>query len=120
MDDAKTRMPFDHCKGSLNFSRRRATPLKGNSRVFFPRKVKNFDTEAKLEMYRVESLAVFRQFLREKCGKFGRQKSNLSKCQLKGLLSLKTRIKNGEIAVIPTDKTGNFTRIDKKLLNHIS
>ena len=109
MDEAKTRMHFDPEMMSLNFSKKRATDLKGNSRVFLPRKVKSFEVEAKLEMLRVESMAIFKQFIEEKCGKNGRQKSNLSKSQIKGMVSLKTRIKNGEIVVIPTDKTGKFT-----------
>ena len=48
MEEAKLRMHYDHDKVSLNFSRRRATDLKGNSRVFLPKKVKDFETEAKL------------------------------------------------------------------------
>ena len=36
------------------------------------------------------------------------KKSNLTKAQLKGLKSLKARIENAEIDVLPTDKTGNF------------
>ena len=101
-------------RGSLNFGKRKATDLKGNARVFLPKKVKNFETEARLEMLRVESLATFRTFMEEKCNKFGGQKSNLTKKQLKGLASLKTRMKNGEIVVVPTDKTGNFTVMSRE------
>ena len=54
-------------------------------------------------------MATFKQFMAEKCGKNGRQKSNLTKSQVKGMISLKTRIKNGEIVVVPTDKTGKFS-----------
>ena len=82
--------------------------VKGNSWVILPKRMKNFEIEAKLEMFRVEAKGIFRQFLEEKCNKYGAQKSNLSKPQLKGLKSLKTRIKEGEIVGIPTDKTGNF------------
>ena len=57
----------------------------------------------------MESLAVFKNFMEQNCKKNGSQKSNLSRSQLKGLASLKTRIKNAEIVVVPTDKTGNFT-----------
>ena len=43
------------------------------------------------------------------CNKYGAQKSNLSKGELKGLKSLKKRISDGELVVIPTDKTSNFS-----------
>ena len=104
LEEAKSRMHFDPDKVSINFSRRRVTDLKGNSRVFLPKKVKSFDIEAKLEMMRVECMATFKQFMAEKCGK-----SNLTKSQVKGMLSLKTRIKTGEIVVVPTDTTGKFS-----------
>ena len=109
LEEARKRMYFDPDKVSLNFAKKRASDLKGNSRVFLPKRVKSFDMESKLEMMRVECYAVFRQYMDEKCGKNGRQKSNLSKSQLKGLLSLKKRIKNAEIVVVPTDKTGKFS-----------
>ena len=114
LDEARMRMPFDQDKVSLNFGRRRATDLKGNARVFLPKRVKNFETEANLEMLRVELLAIFRQFMEQKCNKKGEQKSNLTRPQLKGLVSLKTRIKNGEIVVVPTDKTCNFTVMSRE------
>jgi hypothetical protein len=81
--------------------------LKGTQGYFYPGRSKAL--EAKLEMMRVECLSVYKQFMEEKCGKNGRQKSNLTKSQLKGLLSLKSRIKNAEIVVVPTDKTGKFS-----------
>ena len=45
LEEAKMRMPFDQDKVSLNFGKRRATDLKGNARVFLPKRVKNFETE---------------------------------------------------------------------------
>ena len=45
LEEAKMRMPFDQDKVSLNYGKRRATDLKGNARVFLPKRVKNFETE---------------------------------------------------------------------------
>ena len=59
-------------------------------------------------MLRTECMHVFKQFITEKCGKDGEQESKLSKIELKGLESLKSRIKNAELVIIPTDKTGKF------------
>ena len=76
--------------------------------------MKNFEIEAKLEMLRIELMGVFRQFVSEKCGKNGRQPSNLTKAKLKGLKTLKARIENAELVVIPTDKTGNFAVLTRE------
>ena len=42
------------------------------------------------------------------CGKNGKQISNLTRAQGRGLRSLKTRVKEGELVILPTDKTGKF------------
>ena len=101
MEEAKARMVFDEEGMSFNFARKRVTDIKGNSRVILPKKAKDFELEAKLEMLRTEYMGIFRQYLRENCGKYGKQKSNLTKSQLKGLKSLNQRIDNAEIVVVP-------------------
>ena len=73
---------------TLNLSKRRATDLKGNARVIFPKKSCKFEVEAKIETLRVEAMSEFRKFLAENCNEKGDQKSNLSKKQAKGLKSL--------------------------------
>ena len=78
---AKTRMIYDPDKLSMNLSKRRATDLKGNARVIFPKRSKDFETEAKIEAFRVQALAEFRQYRDEKCSKGGKQPSNLTKSQ---------------------------------------
>ena len=108
------RVIYDDEDMRLNYAKRRVTDVKGNSRVILPKRMRNFETEAKLEMFRVESKGVFKQFLAEKCRKNGAQKSNLTKSQLKGLKSLKTRLKDGELVVVPTDKTGNFAVLTRE------
>ena len=77
MEDAKSRMIFDWDKGEMDLTRRRATDLKQNSRVFFPKKT-DLDTESKLTMLRVEALAIVDQFRKEKCIDRDQQKSNIS------------------------------------------
>ena len=105
---AEMRMIYDPEKNKLDLSRRRATDLKGNSRVIFPRKVSNFEIEAKLETFRTEARSEFLKYMKKFCGKNGKQLSNLTKSQERGLKSLRERVKNGEIVVLPTDKTGKL------------
>ena len=108
MRDAEMRMTFDLRNGVLDMRKRRATDVKNNSRVILPRKMRGFEEEARLEMLRQKLRGTFSQYMREKCGPGGLQKSNLTRGEIKGLKSLKKRVKNGEIAILPTDKTGLF------------
>ena len=109
MRDAQMRSTFDLSKGILDMRKRRATDVKMNSRVILPKKMRGFEEEAKLEMLRQELRGVYGRYMREKCGPRGIQKSNLSMREIKGLKSLKKRVKEGEIVILPTDKTGLFT-----------
>ena len=112
MLDAKSRMIYDCEMNTFDFSKRRTTDLKNNSRVIFP-KTRDFQFEAKLELLRIEAIEVFRQYMRDKCDERGTQKSNLSKSEARGLKSLKKRMKEGVLVVLPTDKTGNFAVMDR-------
>ena len=122
--DAKRRMIFDPEEGCLDLSKRRVTDLKGNSRVNFPKKQGNFEFEAKLETIRTEAMGIFRRYVKENCRKGGLQRSNLTKEQENGLRSLRKRVKDGEIVVLPTDKSGKFavmsrSTYEKAGLSHI-
>ena len=109
MREAQMRATFDLTSGNLNMRKRRATDVKMNSRVVLPRKMRGFEEEAKLEMLRQELRGVYNRYMSEKCGPRGMQKSNLSMREIKGLKSLRKRVKEGEIVILPTDKTGLFT-----------
>ena len=53
-EEAKARMIYDCEANELDFSKRRTTDLKNNARVIFP-KSRDFQTEAKLELLRLEA-----------------------------------------------------------------
>ena len=114
MRDAQLRMTFDLQGGVLDMRKRRATDVKNNSRVILPQKMRGFEEEAKLEMLRQRLRGVFGQYVREKCGPRGLQKSNLTREEILGLKSLKKRFKEGEIVILPTDKTGLFTVMSRE------
>ena len=101
-------MIFDPEGGVLDYAKRRTTDLKQNSRVIFPKKT-TLEVESKLCMLREGSMGVIKNFINEKCGKGGKQKSNLTSAEARGLKSLMTRVEEGEIVVLPTDKTGKFS-----------
>ena len=79
------------------------TFLKGNSRVIFPKKMRDFDFESRLDLLRIEAMGVFEEYVRKNCNERGQQVSNLSKSQLRGLKSLRKRIKEDEIVITPTE-----------------
>ena len=76
------RMIFNYEDMSMNLAKRRVTDLKGNARVILPRRAKNF-----------ECRGTFSKYMEEKCDRYGNQVSNLNASELKGLKSLKSRIK---------------------------
>ena len=108
LDEAKMRQIYDDEERSLNFAKRRVSDIKGNARVILPKRMRDFELETRLETLRVECRGVFSEYMAKNCNKYGAQRSNLTKGELKGLKSLKKRISEGEIVIIPTDKTSNF------------
>ena len=111
--EAKCRMIFDHETATLDFGNRRATDVKNNARVIFPR-TQDFQKEANLQMLRIEAMGVFRDYVKGNCDTRGRQKSNLSTSEQRGLKSLKKRVEEGQIVVMTTDKTGSFAVLGRE------
>ena len=92
----------------MDMSKRRVTDLKGNSRVTFPSKPRTLEEESALETMRLELKHVFKNYVSRNCSKGGRQASNLTASQARGYKSLKKRVKDGELVVVPTDKSGSL------------
>ena len=66
------------------------------------------EVESSLQTVRDLLMTTFRGYKDEKCSKEGDQLTNLTKDQEKGMKSLKKRVKDGEIIIVPTDKSGNL------------
>ena len=109
LEEAKMKMVHNQEEGWIDLSKRKATDVKGNSSVRFPRKAGNFEMEARLEVLRVEAMEVYKRFMKERCMKYGKQKSNLTRGQERAMKGLKKRVEEGEIVILPTDKTGKFS-----------
>ena len=58
-------------------------------------------------------MSMFTKYREENCNKWEEQKSNLTEEEEEGLKSLKQRIKNKEIVILKTDKTGKFCVMDR-------
>ena len=112
--EAKMRMVYDVGDKDFNFSRKRVTDFKGNTRVVLPPKSKNFDHEATLEMLRVEMKNEYRKYEAEN-PKNCKGGSNLSNEERRGMKSLKKRVLEGEVVVLPTDKSGRFAIMKREV-----
>ena len=111
--DAISRSIFDWEGRSVNYAKRRATDLKGNSRVFFPRQARSLETESNLQTLRSMLMTTFKEYVKECCGKKGAQRTNLTKGQEEGMKRLKKRLKEGELVVVPTDKSGTLAAMTR-------
>ena len=60
-------------------------------------------------------MTVFAQYMGQHCNKKGEQKANLTFSQRKGLVKLRRRIKEKEIFVILTDKTGKLAVVTREI-----
>ena len=68
----------------LTLPRRRTTNLKNNATVIFP-KTRDFTTESKFKLMRIEPIEVYIKYIGGKCDKWLRQTSNLHKNEAAGL-----------------------------------
>ena len=105
--DAKMRQVYDSDSKIFDMRKLRATDVKLNNQVYLP-KPQGVKYEAGLEMRRSKYLETFRQYAKENCDEKGRQKSNLTISEMRGLKKLKKRISEGEIIICQTDKSGRL------------
>ena len=58
----------------------------------------------------------FDEYVKKNCGRNGVQNNmNMTEEQKKGMSSLQKRVKEGEIVITTTDKSGKFAVVDKEL-----
>ena len=95
----------------FDYSRRRATEMKQNTEVYLPGSI-GLGAEAGLEVLRQEWTACYHGFCNKDCNKREEQTSNLTKEEKEGLESLRKRNKEGELMIVPTDKSARFSVMD--------
>ena len=105
---AEARQVYDPEGKRINLAKQKATDVKHNAKVVLPKALKATD-EAMIEVKRSEWTRLWTDYFSKECDEKGRQQSNLTAVQRRGLLSLLKRIKNGEIVVCPTDKSGKLS-----------
>ena len=89
----------------------RVTDMQINTRVTLPKGLPSHH-EAWVEVRRSKNEQVCTDYIKKNCNEKGEQKSNLTKSEMKGLISLKKRIREGSIVVLSTDKSNKFALTD--------
>jgi hypothetical protein len=110
-EEARSRSIYLPEEKRFDYTKKRATDCKQNTEVHLPGPL-NVRDEAMLEMMRLECGACYDKFTKERVNKKGEKEANLTPTQKEGLKSLRTRIKEGEIVVMPTNKSGRFCIMD--------
>ena len=105
--ETKAKLPFHPGEGEVSLQRRKCTDIKENRSVQLPDPLPT-KYEARLNIREDAYQEIFKGYVEEKCGGSGRQKVNLSRSQQKGLAKLKKRVKEWEIVVCRTNKSGKF------------
>ena len=99
---------FNFESKTVNFGKVRSTNLKLNKRIKIPTANSPLE-EAQFEIRTLEIMKILDKFL-EGAG----PQSNLTENQQIGLKSLQKRVKNKELLVIPTDKSGRLAAVSMK------
>ena len=108
--EAEGRQVYDTATKTFDYSKKRTTDLKENSEVKLPLPCDPM-TESAINVVKKKIMDVFRHYKKKECDNEGRQETNLSKSELKGLNSLKKRVAEGELIALKTDKSGIMTLI---------
>ena len=105
--EAEARQIYDPKTKTVDYRRYRATDAPMNATLKLPQ-AQSLEYEAGLEIRQQKWMGVARQFISEFCDDKGRQKDNLTAAQRRGLKKLQKRVADGEIVIIPTDKSGRM------------
>ena len=109
---ARGRQVFDPLSKIYDERKRRVTDLAECSRVTLPKPL-SITREAQIETRRELHDKIYQKYRKENCGKTGEQESNLTVEERKGLKSLMKRVKDEEIVIIKTDKSGKLSVTDR-------
>ena len=97
-DEAETRQVFNTMDKSYDARKLRVTDLEINTRVTLPKGLPS-NHEAWIEVRRAKYAQVCKEYIGKSCSEKGEQKQNITKDELKGLIKLKKRIKEGDVIV---------------------
>ena len=99
---------FDKDAAILDMSKLRVTDIPTNTRVFEPRAASGPE-EVKIQVQKDEVMRTCKGYTKKECNENGGvKKNNLTAQQIVGKLKLQKRVRNEEIVIFPTDKSGKL------------
>ena len=111
--EGEARVIFNQETERLDFTKKRVTDCKDNSRIYMPKGLSTLE-EAKLALRTYKLRECYQEYKSKECGEKGDQRTNLSHEQKAGLDSLMKRIKKGELMIGLTDKTGKLAVMSRR------
>ena len=112
-EEAKTRQIFCPIEQKYDERNRRVTDLVECNRVTLPKPIR-IEREAQIETRRTLHERIYQEYRRENTKENGEQKSNLTEEEEKGLRSLQKRMKNEDLVIMKTDKSGKMSVTKKE------
>jgi hypothetical protein len=107
--EAETRNTYDEVVRIYDVRKKNIRDIKQNPRITLPRALTGPE-EAVIACVKQDMSEIYREYLAKNCDEKGRiTQPNLSSKELRGLRSLLKRIKNREVMVLPSDKSGKLT-----------
>ena len=110
--ESMSRQIYDTRERIFDDRKRRVTDLKECGRVTLPRPLET-NNEALIEIRRGMNEKIYNDYRRETCNKKGEVKGNLSEEETDGLKSLQKRMRDQEIIIVKTDKSGKMCAMSR-------
>ena len=105
--EAETRQIYNPKSRVFDDRKRKVTDLKECARITLP-KAMDTRNEALVEMRRGTTEKVYKEYTEEVCNKKGEVKGNLTEDEKDGLRRLQKRIKEKQVVILKTDKSGKM------------
>jgi hypothetical protein len=106
-DEARSRQIYDTRERRFNDKKRRVTDLSECARVTLPKPMST-KNEALMEMRRGTNETIYNKYRGEICNKKGDVRRNLTEEEKDGRKTLQKRMKEKEIIILKTDKSGKL------------
>ena len=111
--DAQSRQIYDPKTRTFNGGKRRATDLKECARITLHKPVET-KHEAMIETRRNMTEKTYNEYRSEECNKKGEVRGNLTEEEKDGLKRLQKRIKEKQIVIVKTDKSGKLCVVTRE------
>ena len=112
--EVQAKTVYDEANATVMFSKARVTDFPSCRRITVP-EPEDEDSEVVFAAMKEEIVGVTKSVMAEICDEKGNiLKQNISKVEMKALRNLKKRVNEGEILIVPTDKSGRLSVTTKE------